>query len=206
MVSDNMDTISHRTVTRYLGLKGLTPKEIHADMVVALGENGPSYSMVKKWAAEFKRGRESLEDDPRQRRPVTVTTQDTIAKIHDTIMADRRVTKYDIVTELGISQDRIHAVIHNKLHTSKVSARCVPKLLGPGLKQTRLNMSRKCPVIFRQIPTVFFRNLGRSLPNWKTDKRSALPSGQCSGTHVHNGHGCYPEIWIPACRRPTLFF
>ena len=29
MVSDIMDNISHRAVIRYLGLKGLTPKEIH---------------------------------------------------------------------------------------------------------------------------------------------------------------------------------
>ena len=33
----------------------------------------------------------------------------------------------------------------------------------------------------------------------KADKRSALPSGQCSGTHVHGSHGYYPEIWIPTC-------
>ena len=59
MVSDNMDTFSHRAVIRYLGLKDFTPKEIHEDMVVSLGENAPLYSMVKKWDAEFKRGRES---------------------------------------------------------------------------------------------------------------------------------------------------
>ena len=78
-----MDIISHRAAIRYLGLKGLTPKEIHEDMVVKLRENAPSYSMVKTWAAKFKRGMESLEDDPRPRRPVTVTTQETITKIHD---------------------------------------------------------------------------------------------------------------------------
>ena len=53
-----------------------------------------------------------------------------------------------VPTEFGISQDRIHAVIHNKLHMSKVSARCVPKLLGPDLKRTRLNMSRENLVSF----------------------------------------------------------
>ncbi|XP_041346797.1 uncharacterized protein LOC121366396 [Gigantopelta aegis] len=86
-----MDNISNRAVIRYLGLQGLTPKEIHEDMVVTLGEDAPLYSMVKKWAAEFKRSRERLEDDPRPGRPMTVSTQDTIAKIHEIIMADRRV-------------------------------------------------------------------------------------------------------------------
>ena len=36
-----MDNMSHRAVIRYLGLKGLTPKEIHEDMVVTLWENAP---------------------------------------------------------------------------------------------------------------------------------------------------------------------
>ena len=103
-----MVNISHCVVIRYLGLLGLTPKEIHEDMVVTLGENTHSYSMVKKWDAEFNCGRDNLEDDPR-RRLVTVTTKEIIAKIHDIIMAD-------IATELGISQDRIHAVINNTAH------------------------------------------------------------------------------------------
>ena len=46
-------------------LKGLTPKQVHQDMKATLGEDVTSYSMIKKWAGEFKRGRESLEDDPR---------------------------------------------------------------------------------------------------------------------------------------------
>ncbi|XP_041364231.1 histone-lysine N-methyltransferase SETMAR-like [Gigantopelta aegis] len=138
-----MDNISHRAIIHYLGPKGLTPKDFHEDMVITIGEDDPSYSMVKKWAAEFKRGSESLEDNPRPGRPVTVTTQETIAKIHDIIMADRRVTERYIATELGISQERVHAVIHNELQMSKVSACWVPKLLGPDLKRTRLNMSRE---------------------------------------------------------------
>ena len=147
VVSDNMD-ISLHAVIRYLSLIGLTPKEIHEVMVVTLGENAHSHSMVKKWAAEFKCGRESLEDDPRRRRPVTVTTQETIAKIRDIVMANRRVTEYYTATELGISLDHIHVDIHNKHHMSKVSARCVPKLIGLDLKWTRLNMSREHHVIF----------------------------------------------------------
>ena len=44
------DKISHRADIYYLGLKGLTPKQVHQDMEATLGEDAPSYSMVKKWA------------------------------------------------------------------------------------------------------------------------------------------------------------
>ncbi|XP_040923305.1 chromobox protein homolog 1b isoform X1 [Toxotes jaculatrix] len=111
-LSEKMDNVSLRAIIRYLGLKGLSPKEVHEDMVATLGEGAPSYSMVKKWAAEFKRGRESLEDDPRPGRPVTVTTQETIDKIHDMILTDGGITQRYIAAELGISQERVHAVIH----------------------------------------------------------------------------------------------
>lgn len=59
-----MDKIWHRGVIRYLQKKELTPKEIHADMVSTLGDDAPALSTVK-WAAEFKRGMESLKDDLR---------------------------------------------------------------------------------------------------------------------------------------------
>ena len=47
---------------RYLGSQGLNTGQVWRP----LGEDTPSYSMVQKRAGEFKRGRESLEDDPFQ--------------------------------------------------------------------------------------------------------------------------------------------
>lgn len=69
------------------------------------GHSREEYHFVqhdKEWAVEFKCGRESLEDDPHLEMPVTVTTQETIAKIHDIIMAYRWGTELNIATELGI--------------------------------------------------------------------------------------------------------
>ena len=60
-----MDKIGHRAVIQYLHIKGLTPKEIHEDMVAIQEDNALSYIMVKKWKVDFKRGRDSLEDGPR---------------------------------------------------------------------------------------------------------------------------------------------
>ena len=59
------DKIRHRAVIPYLGLKGKTPKQVYQDMEATLGEDALSYSMVKKWAGKFERGRKRLEDNPR---------------------------------------------------------------------------------------------------------------------------------------------
>ena len=47
-------------------------------MVVTLGKDALSYATVKRWVAEFKRGRQSLEDDPCPGRPVTVATPEMV--------------------------------------------------------------------------------------------------------------------------------
>lgn len=95
-------------------------------MVAALWEGAPSYRMVKKWAAEFKCERESLEDDPSPRRPVTVTKQETIDLIHDMILTDQWITQY-LAVQLGISQECTHAVVHDEHDEKKEGV----TLLGP---------------------------------------------------------------------------
>ena len=77
-------------------------------MVATLGKDVPSYATVKRWVAEFKRDRQSLDDDPRTRRPVTVATPEMVNKVHNTVMTDRRVTEGYIANTVGISQERVH--------------------------------------------------------------------------------------------------
>lgn len=161
-----MDNVANRSVIRYLCLKGLTPKEVHDDMVETLGAEAPSYSTVKKWAAEFKRGRESLEDDPRSGRPATVTTEESIDKIHDMILADRRITERQIAFELTISQERVHNIIHDELGMNKVSARWVPRLLTPDHKRTRLLTSRDNLALFEQNPDDFLQRFVTMDETW----------------------------------------
>ena len=91
---------------------------------------------------EFKRGRKSLEDDPRPGRPVTVSTKANIDEIHDMLLSDRRLTERYIAQEMGISQQRVHAIIIINLGMTKVSAKWVPKFLGPDQRRMRRNMSR----------------------------------------------------------------
>ena len=88
-----MDKIWQRGIIKYLQKKGLAPKDIHADMVATLGDDAPALSTVKKWEAEFKKGRESLEDDPRSGRPASATTQEINQSINQHTFICRKKNK-----------------------------------------------------------------------------------------------------------------
>jgi hypothetical protein len=69
-----------RAVIKYLCKKGMCPKEIHEDFMDTLEKESSSYSAVKKGAAEFRRGRESIGDDKQPSRLKKVTNDETDQK------------------------------------------------------------------------------------------------------------------------------
>jgi len=64
MVENNVNTdkFEKRAVIKYLFVTSMSGKAIHDDMLATLGDNAPACSVVKSWLAEFKRGRNSVED------------------------------------------------------------------------------------------------------------------------------------------------
>jgi hypothetical protein len=47
--------------------------------------------MIYKWHGLFKRGRESIEDDPRSGRPVGATTLNIVEKVEKIVPEDSRL-------------------------------------------------------------------------------------------------------------------
>ena len=97
-----MDKVEYRAFIRFFVKEGLTPNEIHSKFINVYGDSSPSFSTFKKWAAEFKRGRTSLEDDPREGRPKSATTPEIIKQVHDMIVDDGRMKVRGISETIGI--------------------------------------------------------------------------------------------------------
>ena len=70
-----------RAVIKFLTEEDAKAKEIHRCMADVYGDSSPKYSTVAKWSAEFKRGRDSLEDDPRTGHPADVIGQEMIDRV-----------------------------------------------------------------------------------------------------------------------------
>ena len=99
--------------------------------------------ITAKWAGEFKRGRSSLDDDPRSGRPADVITKEMVASVETLIMNDRRIKIDDIARECKISHGSVSTIIHEHLGMSKVSARWVPRNLNVQDRFQRLQSSRE---------------------------------------------------------------
>ena len=145
-------------------------------------------STVQHWAAEFKRGRESLEDDPRSGRPVTAITQENIDRVttlwDHMVMDNRRLAVNQIANAVGISRERLENILHNKLGMSKVSARWVPRLLTPYQKYTRLVRSQANLALLKQMQGDAASFLERFLTQdecWVHTSRYRPSENTCSG-------------------------
>jgi len=87
-----MDKFEKRAVIKYLFLKGMSGKAIHDDMLATLGDKAPVYSVVKSWLAEFKRGRNSVEDEHRSGCPKDAASTEKVQIVNDMLKEDRRMT------------------------------------------------------------------------------------------------------------------
>ena len=148
-----------RAVIKYLRIKGLTRKAVHEELTATLLEDAPSYSMVKKWYSEFAHGRTSTEDADRPGRPVDVTTPETVEKVLNLILSDRRLTIRHVSTVMNISTSTAHSIITEHIGMHKVSARWVPRNLSPEQKQIRMSSCQENLTRWKHNPQDFMARI-----------------------------------------------
>jgi len=161
-----MDKIEYRAVTKFFVKEGSTPNEIHSKFINFYGDSSPLFSTITKWAAEFKRGRTSLEDDPREGRPKSATTSKFMEQVHDMVLDDRRMKVREIAETIGISKERVGYILHEELDMKKLCARWVPRLLTADKKCTCMKISEQCLERFNKNKTHLVRRFITMDESW----------------------------------------
>ena len=132
-----MNNLKFRAVIEFLVLEGKQPQKINERMNKAYGRSAPSYNTVKKWAAEFKRGCQSLEDDARQCRPSEAVTPEICQEVEDMVRKNRRIKVCEIAHDLEISVGSVETILHENLCMAKLTTQWVPRLLTDSMKKAR---------------------------------------------------------------------
>ena len=123
-------------------------------------------STVEKWSAEFKRGRDSLEDGPRPGRPSDVISQEMIDGVERLVLHNRRIKVAKLASECGISNGSVYTIIHEDLGMSKVSARWVPRNLNMQDRQQRVESSQELLEVYNTNQEDFHTRLVTGDETW----------------------------------------
>lgn len=109
-----------------IGLRNGTRNGCFESLHSAFGGQAPSYTTVKNWYVQFKRGRTSLGDEPRGGRPKTVVVPVNIDAVRELIEQDRNMgyllwlNYLEIQTRLGILAPSVHSILHEHLEMQKL--------------------------------------------------------------------------------------
>ena len=81
-----LEKLEIRTVIKYFCKKRMPNKEIHEDFMETVGNESTSYSTVNIWAAEFTKGRRSVDDVGRSGRPKDAPADENVKSVHTMAM------------------------------------------------------------------------------------------------------------------------
>jgi transposase len=97
--------------------------EIHSKFINVYGDSSPSFSTIKKWAAKFKRGRISPEDDPHEGHPKSAPPPEITEQVHDMVLDDWQMKVHEIAETISISKEHVGYILHEELDMKKLCAR-----------------------------------------------------------------------------------
>jgi len=89
-----------------------------------------------------------------------------VTKIHDLVLADRRLKVREIAETVGIPKVRVGHILHKILGMRKLSTRWVRRLFTPDNKRNRETTSEQCLTLFKRNPKEFLHRFATVDETW----------------------------------------
>ena len=91
-VSGTVTNDDQRAYIKIETLRGKTPKEIHSSLMEVCGVETVDRCTISRCAQRFRKGRLSMENDPKSGRPRTSTDEQSVERVLQILEEDRRMT------------------------------------------------------------------------------------------------------------------
>ena len=153
---------------KFLLKEGCNWTTIHQRLVDVYGDSAPNYCTVTRWFSEFKRGHQSLEDDPRSGQSLDAVNLISVAAVEKLIMANRRVNVSEIAKELQIAAGSVKNIILNIF----ICRRC----LLIGCRNLSLHDQLKCVASCQELLDLYTSCLLYTSPSPRDGLLSRMPS------------------------------
>ena len=161
-------------------------------LVQVYGREAVSRKCVYEWFKCFRKGKETIEDEPHLSRSSTSRTPEVIEKVRQMLAQDRLLTVRLIAEELGINKER---------RTPSSAMNWVSGRSAPDLCRTSSQTSRKqngCKLLDTSFPCVT-----RIHCFWKTSSREIRP-GAISSIRNQNCNGGVVFTDFPAAKKESF--
>lgn len=152
-----MDKNEFRVLIKHCFLMGKNTVKAKQWLDKCYPDSAPSITTVKRWYADFKRGRRNTDDAERSGRPNSAVVSENITKIHEMILSDRKLKLREIAMELKISEGSVFTILREHLSMKKLCSKWVPRLLTPDQKKQRIFDSERCLELFKRDEQDFLR-------------------------------------------------
>ena len=107
-------------------------------LVQVYRDNSMKKTAVYKRVKHFSEGRESDTNEKRSGWPATSRTKENIAKVHQIVRENRRLTVRSIAEQVNINREADRKILTEDLDMRKVCAKMVAKELSDKQKQRRV--------------------------------------------------------------------
>lgn len=135
--------MEQRAVIKFHAKLGTSATETFKMMQKAYGSECLSRSMTFEWHKRFLEGRQSLEDDERLGRPISIRTADSIRIVQEFVSNDRNATLRMMEDALDMSKETIRKILKEDLGKTKVCAKFVPHTLTEEQRLLRVRHARE---------------------------------------------------------------
>ncbi|GFT59975.1 HTH_48 domain-containing protein [Nephila pilipes] len=108
-----MEKFKYRSAIKNLFLNDNATRKIKNDYDAVYGYTASSFTTDKSWADEYKICSTSLSDMEFLGPPVTLTTDDCLAKVHPMLLHDNPIKARQIAEAMKMSKERVfHKLFH----------------------------------------------------------------------------------------------
>ena len=132
--------LKFRSVYHYYFLRGLSPREVHEEMIQAYGEDCPHEQTIRKWYKRFEDGLELLKDANRSGKPKNPSL---VPKIRDLLSDYPFLSARSITNMLNTPKTTILRVLHEEMNYMKLNFRWIPHELDDYKKADRIKAAQE---------------------------------------------------------------